>query len=146
MTDPVYLLDVNVLVAMMWPPHRFHERANRWFEGLNEARWATCSFTQAAVVRLLSNESFASLLLEPAKAAQLLAENLRRPGHVFWPMDIGYAEAIFPFASRIVGHRQVTDAYLLGLAMHKNGRLATMDRSISTLLSKEAAARFITEI
>lgn len=146
MSEPIYLLDVNVLLAMVWPPHQFHARTNLWFEGLSRPRWATCSLTQVALVRLLSDSSFASPALTPHRASNLLTANLKRAGHYFWSSDISFADAIAPFPLRVVGHKQVTDAYLLGLAMNKKGRLATMDQGISTLLSKEAAAAFITQV
>ncbi|HEY0757627.1 MAG TPA: TA system VapC family ribonuclease toxin [Acidisarcina sp.] len=146
MTEPVYLLDVNVLVAMVWPQHAFHARTNEWFETLSRPRWATCCFTEAAFVRLLSNSSFASPTLTTLSASDLLVANLQRAGHQFWPVDISFAEAIAPFSSKIAGYRQVTDAYLLGLAIHRRGKLATMDRAISTLLPRDEAHSYITQI
>jgi uncharacterized protein len=146
MSESDCLLDVNVLLALLWPDHLFHDRATSWFYEQGSRRWATCAFTQAAFTRLVSNGSFTSSPLSPIEAAALLAENLRSPSHKFWPIDIGYNEAVAPFSQRITGHRQVADAYLLGIAMNKKGKLATFDQAISSLLSKVAAATFITQV
>src|SRR5450432_1800293 len=142
MSDCVYLLDVNVLLALLWPDHRFHDRADLWFREQDTRRWATCAFTQAGFVRLVCNASFTSSPLTPIEAATLLADNLKAPRHTFWPTDISYNEAIAPFSMKITGHRQVADAYLLGLAMNNKGKLATFDQGISALLPKQAAAAF----
>jgi predicted nucleic acid-binding protein len=64
----------------------------------------------------------------------VLQANLGHPTHRFWPDDVGFVQALGPFAQRLAGHQQVTDAYLLGLAMHRKGKLATMDRGVRALL------------
>jgi hypothetical protein len=98
--------------------------------------WATCPFTQLAFVRLLSNPAFSPDALSAQNAVSLLERNLDHPSHHFWPADITLQEALEISGVRLNGHRQVTDAYLLGLALHKKGRLATCDGSRSALLSE----------
>ena len=61
------------------------------------------------------------------------------PGHTYWPMDIPYLQATEPFEQRMHGHRQVTDAFLLGVAVHHGGKLATLDRAITHLAGSEFA-------
>jgi uncharacterized protein len=63
-----------------------------------------------------------------------LQANLGHPAHRFWSDEVSFAHALEPFAQRLAGHQQVTDAYLLGLAIHKKGKLATMDRAVRVLL------------
>jgi toxin-antitoxin system PIN domain toxin len=130
-----YLLDVNVLVALAWPTHVLHESVSRWFGQHAQQGWATCPFTQSAFVRLLSNPAFSPAALSAQNAASLLQRNLEHPAHHFWTADITLRQALEISGVRLNGHRQVTDAYLLGLAFHKKGRLATCDGSLSALLS-----------
>jgi hypothetical protein len=68
----------------------------------------------------------------------VLTSNLKDAHHRFWPDAIGYAEAAALFNAKILGHRQITDAYLLGLAIHNGGKLATFDKSIVALLPVES--------
>jgi toxin-antitoxin system PIN domain toxin len=129
-----YLLDVNVLVALMWPAHEGHQRAQEWFAKNAKNGWATCPLTQAGFVRILSNPAFSSDAVAPQEALKLLSANLKHPSHRFWPDDVTFAEAVEPIQKQIVGHQQVTDAYLLGLALRRKAKLTTMDRGMSALL------------
>jgi len=142
----VYLLDVNVLVALIWPVHESHKRAMDWFERESKEGWATCPLTQAALVRIISNPAFSPDAVSVQEAVNLLATNLRHPRHQFWEDDLDYAQAARPFAQRLVGHQQVTDAYLLALAMHRKGKLATMDRGIFGLSGEKGAGRGAVEL
>ncbi len=128
------LLDVNVLIALAWPHHPGHKAAGGWFAKNAEKGWASCAFTQAAFVRILSNPAFSADRLNVADAVALLDLNLKHPAHEFWPMDIGLSEAVGRFRGRLFGHQQVTDAYLLGLALHRGDGLATLDKSLVDLL------------
>ena len=130
----VYLLDVNVLVALSWPTHESHQRVERWFANHARQGWATCPITQAGFVRILSNRSFSQDALTVADAIRLLASNLQHSEHLFWPNELSLYQAVSPFGKRLVGHQQITDAYLLGLAQHRKGKLATLDTSVATLL------------
>ena len=132
--NTTFLLDVNVLIAMSWPAHVAHEKVQQWFARHGRTGWATCPFTQTAFVRILSNPAFSPNALRTADAFQLLESNLRHPGHKFWPDDISLLEAARSFVPQITGHQQVADAYLLGLAMHRKGRLATLDNRMRALL------------
>ncbi len=130
----VYLLDVNVLVSLTWPAHEAHTRVQNWMHRHARQGWATCPFTQTAFVRILSNPAFSPHALTPANAVKLLAANLEHPTHRFWHDDISFPTAVELFTDRIVGHQQVTDAYLVGLAIHQNGKLATLDRAVVSLV------------
>jgi uncharacterized protein len=128
-----FLFDVNVLVALMWPAHEAHAVVQAWFRRNATRGWATCPLTQAGFVRIVSNPAFSPQAVLPEQALDLLSVNLSHPNHVFWPDDLPFAQAIEPFLPRLTGHRQVTDAYLLGLATHRKGRLLTLDRGIPAL-------------
>jgi toxin-antitoxin system PIN domain toxin len=134
---PANLLDVNVLVALLWSSHEDHERVQTWFAQSSKAGWATCPFTQAGCVRILSNPAFSKNAPSPQQALKLLSVNLNHSSHVFWPDDLTLVEAVRPMERLLVGHKQVSDAYLLGLAIRRKARLVTLDRSISALLTKE---------
>lgn len=133
-SKPAFLLDVNVLIAMAWPAHDAHERVQRWLAAHALSGWATCPITQTAFVRILSNPAFSPNALSPGDALALLETNLAHSAHHFWPDQIGLLEAASALSRRIEGHQQVTDAYLLGLAVHHGGKLATMDKSLVRLL------------
>jgi predicted nucleic acid-binding protein len=68
--------------------------------------------------------------LTPADAVALLRENLEHPSHRFWPANLPIAEAVRGMRARLTGHQQITDAYLVALAIHNRGKLATLDRRI----------------
>jgi len=125
-----FLLDANVLIALAWPEHEFHKTVGRWFVHHSAAGWATCPFTQAAFVRVLSNPAFSADALTPENALRVLESNLLLPGHHFWTDSISVPEALKSIEGRFRGHQQVTDGYLLGLAIHHKGRVATLDRGM----------------
>jgi uncharacterized protein len=142
----VALLDVNVLVALVWPAHESHNKVQHWFQQHASAGWATCPMTQAALVRIVSNPAFSPNAVNASDAIGLLKANVEHPFHRFWPDEIGFVEAVKPFAARIGGHQQVTDAYLLGLALHKKGKLLTLDRGMRSLAGAAMIERGIAEI
>jgi len=141
-----FLLDVNVLIAVMWPAHESHAQVGEWFSRHARQGWATCPFTQAAFVRLVSNPAFSRDAVTPQEAISLLSTNLKHRYHRFWSDEISFAEAVELFQGRVVGHRQVSDAYLLGLAIHKKGKLATLDRAVLALIPLDSPHRQRLEI
>lgn len=141
-----FLLDVNVLIAMAWPTHRAHEKVQEWLSRHAREGWATCPLTQTAFVRILSNPAFSPNALTPSDALALLQANLGHPAHRFWADELSFGQALEPLTPRLAGHQQVTDAYLLGLAMHKKGKLATMDRAVLALLPEKNSAGNLIEL
>ena len=139
----VHLLDVNVLVALVWRGHESHEKAQNWFAQHSKSGWATCPLTQAGCVRILSNPAFSRNPSTPQQALKLLSVNLDHPSHLFWPDDLTFAQAVEPMERQLVGHRQVSDAYLLGLAIRRKARLATLDRSVPALLPRDKQAAVV---
>ena len=128
-----HLLDVNVLIAAAWPTHQAHARVQQWLARHASEGWATCPLTESAFVRIVSNPAFSPSALTPVGALALLRANLGHPTHQFWEDDIPFSEAAAPFAARLRGHQQVSDAYLFGLAIHKKGKLVTLDRGTLSL-------------
>lgn len=127
------LLDLNILTALLWPAHEHHEAAHRWFGARRNRHWATCAITELGLIRLITNPSFSRDALSPADALVLLASNLAHEHHDFWIEDLSVTEALDAVPRKLQGHKQVTDAYLLALANHHNGALATFDRAMETL-------------
>ena len=128
------LLDVNVLVALLWSDHNDHSAAQQWFRENEKKGWATCPFTQAAFVRIVSNPSFSPESVPPAEAVSLLEETVGRSTHEFWPDDLSLKQAVAYLKTELSGHNQITDAYLLGLAIHHQAKLVTFDKSLAALL------------
>ena len=126
----VALLDVNVLVALFDPDHVHHEAAHDWFAANRKGGWATCPLTENGLVRILSNAAYSAVHETPAMSARRLESFCASGQHVFWPDEVSLRERQLFDWSAAVTHRQLTDVYLLGLARHKRGRLATFDRSI----------------
>jgi uncharacterized protein len=126
----VALLDVNVLVALFDSGHVHHEAAHDWFTDHRAHGWATCPVTENGFVRVLANPASG---LERLRA-QALADRLRKfrasGHHAFWPDAASLVDEKLFNLGMASGHRQVTDIYLLGLAVKMKGCLATFDRSI----------------
>lgn len=136
-----YLLDTNLLIALLWPSHERHDLALKWFTGHRTKGWATCPITQAGFVRIVSNPAFSRDAVQPREAIQVLSANTVAKDHVFWPDELPFAEAVAFAGVRLLGHQQVTDAYLLGLAMRRGGVLATLDQRIAALTEPKSAER-----
>ena len=123
------LLDVNVLIALFDPDHVHHARAWRWFERQSQHGWASCPITQNGCVRVMSQPGYPNPL-PAASVVQRLTRATSSPEHEFWPDDLSLLDAQRFDHSRIVGHRQLTDLYLLGLAVARGGCLATFDGAV----------------
>jgi uncharacterized protein len=118
------LLDANVLIALLVADHVHHEAAENWFVSM-EGNFATCPITQGSLMRLLIREG------QPAAAAgDVLDGTIADPRHEFWCDDVPYTDV--PVAG-IIGHRQLTDAYLAQLARARGSRLATFDQAMAKI-------------
>jgi predicted nucleic acid-binding protein len=94
--------------------------------------------TEAGYIRIVSNPAFSRDAVSPVQALAVLYENAKTSDHQFWADDMSAHDALAGFARRMVGHQQVTDAYLLALAIRHDGVLATSDSGISDLLEDKA--------
>ncbi len=138
-----YLLDVNVLIALAWPLHVHHAVAHDWFEKNGQKSWATCPLTQLAFVRISSNAKIIPSAVSPRAAATMLNDITALPGHVFWTDDLPLNDLSTFNSSGFVGHRQVTDAYLIELAKHRKGKVATLDAGLADLLPRTTRADYV---
>lgn len=118
------LLDASLLIPLVIEDHTHHDAAVAWFSPLTTT-FATCPITQGALLRFLIRGGVAT----PA-AMQVLEAVTASPAHEFWPDEVPYFRAAL---RGVVGHRQVTDAYLVTLARHRGGRLATFDAGLASL-------------
>jgi len=128
-----YLLDVNVLLALAWPSHVHHREAQGWFARKRKSGFRSCPLTQAAFVRISSNPQFSGSVISAVDAMELLGQITGMAEHQFWPDDLTFPDAVNQAGGYIAGHRQVTDAYLAGLARAHGGILATLDRAAVAL-------------
>ena len=127
-----FLLDVSVLMALMDRLHANHERAHTWFAAGGATSWATCPITQNAVLRIFGHPHYLNSPGTPAVVAALLARFIDHPGHRFWPDNITLLDQRIVSADRLRGPSQITDTYLLALAVANGGKLATFDRRLAT--------------
>jgi hypothetical protein len=126
-----FLLDVNVLVALIDPAHVSHDAAHRWFQTEGAAAWATCPLTENGVIRIVGHPKYPNTPGSPADVAAIVTRMRSLPGHAFWPDDISLVGASHVDAAQIRTPGQVTDTYLLALAVAHGGALATFDRRLS---------------
>ncbi len=128
----VFLLDVNVLIALADPMHVVHEAAHHWFAAEGRHGWATCPLTENGFVRVASHPSYPNRPGDASALLTILRDMCAGPGHAFWPDDVSLRDIVRPGA--VLTHGQATDVYLLGLAVHHGGRLATFDRHLAATL------------
>ncbi len=127
------LLDVNVLIALAYPPHVSHQKVSHWYDTEGMKAWASCPLTQTGFVRIVSNPAFSATIPDVSEAVALLAGLIQSSGHQFWPDELPMTAAADMFGAKLVGHQQVSDAYLLAMAVKNKGQLVTLDRAITRL-------------
>ena len=120
------LLDANVLIALVVAEHVHHDAAVEWLSASDTA-FATCPITQGSLVRFLVRAGQSATAARDVVGA---VENADR--HEFWSDSVAFADVEF---AGVIGHRQVTDAYLAQLARSRNGQLATLDSGLAHLHS-----------
>ncbi len=125
-----FLLDINVLIALIDPSHVQHDAAHEWFEQHGNKAWATCPLTENGLLRVVGHARYPNSPGTPAAVAPLLAALRALPGHVFWPDDISLLDVDRIDATRLLNSAQVTDSYLLALAYAHGGQLASFDRRL----------------
>lgn len=123
------LLDINVLLALFDADHVDHERAHRWLDREVAAGWASCAITQNGFVRIISQPRYPNPV-PTAEAVRRLARACDTQSHSFWPCDVSLVDADRLDRERMHGPRQVTDAYLLSLAVRHGGRFVTFDQAV----------------
>ena len=124
---PLHLLDTNVLLALLDQAHVHNQTAEEWFDSPG-LQWALCPFTEAGVLRFLTRPKTGNLSMEQVTA--MLDQLRQQPGYHYQPIAADWQTLMKPFSKRIHGHNQITDAYLLGLAMREGMVLTTFDKAI----------------
>ena len=142
----MFLLDVNTLVALCWSGHAHHASALGWFKEHAKQGWATCAFTQAAFVRVILQPAFSGEPLQANQLIELLARTTAHPQHRYLEIDFDMRRVQQACTGGLLGHRQITDAWLLTTAIRHDARLVTFDRGIASLLAThlERGAHIVT--
>lgn len=134
----MHLLDLNALIALAWAQHDHHAAMQKWFRVHAGTGWFTCAFTQAGFVRILCQTPFAGRRVPVDEAANLLRHNTEHPQHRFVDLNLGFDDVHAVCTGGLVGHRQITDAYLLATAIRQGARLLTFDAGVRHLLATDA--------
>jgi toxin-antitoxin system PIN domain toxin len=134
------LLDVNVLIALLDSDHASHDSAIKWFAKNAREGWASCPITQNGCIRIMSNPGYPNPF--PVQAViERLAEACRQHIHEFWPDEVSLLDPRVVDTTRIHGPRQLTDTYLLALAVQHEGRLVTFDTGIPLTAVRKATTQ-----
>jgi len=123
------LFDVNVLIALHDRDHVHHVRAAQWFEDHVQYGWATCALTQNGCLRIMGQVGYSS----PQPLSMLvgmLQNSTQTTHHAFWAEEISLLDRQQFEHGHIHSARQLTDLYLLALAVKNQGRLVTLDQRI----------------
>ena len=131
------LLDVNVLIALLDENHVHHPDATDWFADHVDQGWASCPITQNGCLRIVSHPRYPNGL-DVADAISRLKAAVATPYHRFIPDDISLLDDNVVDRRHLLGHRQLTDAYLLALAVAHEARLVTFDKSVPVATVREA--------
>jgi toxin-antitoxin system PIN domain toxin len=135
-----YLLDVNVLIALIDPAHVGHDAAHNWFGSVGCLSWATCPITENGVIRIVGHPKYPNSAGSPAAVAPIVSRLRALPGHVFWKDDLSLVGSDLVDVTHIATPGQVTDTYLLALAIAQGGQLATFDWRLSTKAVRRSTA------
>lgn len=123
------LLDVNFLIALHDRSHVHHERASQWFAAHAKQGWASCPLTQNGCLRIMSQPAYPNA--QPMAALlDMLRQSTSTSFHEFWSDDTSILDAKAFHHAHMHSHRQITDLYLLALAVKNRGRLISFDARI----------------
>ncbi len=126
-----YLLDVNVLIALLDDYHIDHARTTRWFVEVGRRAWATCPIVQNGAVRIVGGANYTTVPFSCADVSDTIRQWCDVPEHEFWPDEISLLDESRIDRTRLTSPKRITDSYLLALAVHRRGQLATLDRRLS---------------
>jgi toxin-antitoxin system PIN domain toxin len=125
-----FLLDVTVLIALIDPAHVHHPNAHDWFARVGKTSFATCPITENGVLRIVGQPRYPNFVGTPAAVAPALASLRGLPGHEFWADDLSLFDGARIDTGRLLMPGQITDSYLLALALAHGGQLATFDKRL----------------
>ena len=126
-----FLLDVNVLIALIDPAHLQHDQAHDWFARVGKRAFATCPITENGLLRIVGHPRYPNSPGPPSSVAPALAAMRMLPGHHFWHDKISIGDHLHIDVALLSSHSRVTDSYLLALARAHGGRLASMDHRLA---------------
>jgi toxin-antitoxin system PIN domain toxin len=138
----IALLDTNMLIALFDAAHVYHRLAHGWMTKNRSIGWATCPITQNGCVRVMSQPNYPGHL-PVAEIVRRLAAAVSAADHIFWPDSISLCDSTRFDSTRILTSRNLTDIYLLGLAVEKGGRVVTFDRAIAPAAVPNAKDRHL---
>ena len=136
------LFDVNVLIALLDQAHPHSETASSWLKANIQHGWASCPITQNGCIRIMSQASYSGAR-PVAQITERLRGALHHSAHKFWPDDVSIVDMDIIDGGRVHSARQITDTYLLALAVKNGGRLVTFDSGIALSSVKGAKARHL---
>jgi uncharacterized protein len=136
------LLDVNVLIALLDSDHTSHAVAFDWFKEHAREGWASCAITQNGCIRIMSNPGYPNAL-SIQSVMKRLADACEEDVHEFWTNDISLLDQSAVDPTRVHGPRQLTDIYLLALAVHHKGRFVTFDTGIPLAAVRNATTQHL---
>lgn len=134
-----FLLDVSVAIALIDPAHVSHSAAQAWFAAEGSVTYATCPIVQNGVLRIVGHPSYPQSPGSPAAVWPALSSLTEQVGHQFWSDDLDILSCGLIDGEKVRTSGQVTDTYLLALAVHHRGRLATLDQRLSAQAVKGGA-------
>lgn len=132
-----FLLDTNTLIALTDTEHQHHRQAQDWFNASSKHVWGICPLTEAGFIRITTNIKSYPNPRSPQQAIAILQMLKAFPLFWYWGIEESWVTLTAPFAARISGHQQVTDAYLLGLAIKKDLVLVTFDKGVRYMADAE---------
>lgn len=128
----IHLLDVNVLIALLDSDHVAHEDAHHWFAATADQGWATSAITENGFLRIVGSPSYRPDPWPLDRLIEVLRNLCDHDGHRFWPEDFSLLDESRVRHDQLTRSAQLTDTYLLALAVRNGGRLATFDRRLAT--------------
>jgi toxin-antitoxin system PIN domain toxin len=123
-----YLLDVNLLLALFDAEHAHHEAAHAWWGQETTESWSTCAITENGFLRIATGKAYPAIDEDFATLVEDFRAFCQHRDHVFWSADISLID-IIPNSVQ-VRPNEITDIYLLALALTRGGKLATLDQKI----------------
>jgi uncharacterized protein len=139
------LFDVNVLIALLDTDHIGHSVATAWFASQLEYGWASCPITENGTARIMASGSYPNPL-PVAAILQRLAIAKATEHHRFWPDDVSLTDSQIFNQEELLGPKQITDRYLIALAVRNNGRFVTFDQAIRTTAVVGATAEHLVQL
>lgn len=139
-----FLLDVNVLIALVDADHMHHDPAHDWFDTLADTEWLTCPITQNGAIRVVTGPRYVNGPVRFADAVDSLRTVIAKGSHVFVPDDFSLLDDSHVDVAKLASAAQITDTYLLALASSQNAAFVTFDKRMITTAVVSPAMSILT--